>query len=182
MSEALDPHVQLVITAPAKYGADLAEYAECRTTLGILTQLFVSAQKRVVVAAPFLQEGAGLSGGSLRETLAATLHRGVDVDVVSTRRGLGTLASFLRQDYSGRLRLFRPEGEDEDRKRLGSHAKFCISDQENAYIGSANLTGPGLNENLEIGVMVRGEVAHQLERFWRHAVEIGLFKLYEPFK
>jgi len=181
MPSELDPQVQLVITAPRKYGVDLAAYAECRTTLGILTELFVSAKKKVVVAAPFLQEGAGLSGGALKDTLAATLRRGVDVDVVSTRRGLGTLASFQRQKYPGRLRFLRPEGEDEDRKRLGSHAKFCISDRENAYIGSANLTGPGLNENLEIGVMVRGEVAHQLERFWRHAVEIGLFELHEPF-
>ncbi len=181
MPDSLDPQVQLVITTPAKYGADLAEYAECRTTLGILTQLFVSARKRVVVAAPFLQEGAGLSGGALKDTFAATLRRGVDVDVVSTRHGLETLTAFSRQDYPGRLRLFRPEGEDEDRKRLGSHAKFCISDRENAYIGSANLTGPGLNENLEIGVMVSGEVAHQLERFWQHAVEIGLFELHEPF-
>lgn len=181
MPDSLDPQVQLVITAPAKYGTALAEDAECRTTLGILTQLFVSAQKRVVVAAPFLQERAGLSGGALKDTLVATLRRGVDVDVLSTRRGLATLTAFSRQCYPGRLRLFRPEGEDEDRKRLGSHAKFCISDRENAYIGSANLTGPGLDENLEIGVMVRGEVAHQLERFWRHAVEIGLFELYETF-
>ncbi len=179
MSDALDPHVQLVITAPSKYGADLAEYAECRTTLGILTQLFVSAKERVVVAAPFLQVGAGLSSGALRETLDATLSRGVDVDVVSTRRGLETLASQGQDDYPGRLRLFRSEGEDPGRKRLGSHAKFCISDRDSAYIGSANLTEPGLGENLEIGVLVRGDVARQLERFWQYAVHIGLFSLVE---
>jgi phosphatidylserine/phosphatidylglycerophosphate/cardiolipin synthase-like enzyme len=175
MSDALDPQVQLVITAPAKYGADLAEYAECRTTLGILTQLFVSAKKRVVVAAPFLQDGAGLSGGSLKETLDATLNRGVNVDVLSTRHGLKTLASYARQDHPGRLRLYRPEGENSGNRRLGSHAKFCISDQDSAYIGSANLTGPGLGENLEMGVMVNGEVAQQLERFWLYALDIGLF-------
>lgn len=175
MSNAPDPQVQLVITAPMKYGADLAERVECRTTLGVLTQLFVSANKKVIVAAPYLQEGAGLSGGSLRDTLDATLRKGVDVDVLSTRRGLDSLATFHGQDYPGRLRTFRPEGENEDKKRLGSHAKFCISDQDSAYIGSANLTEPGLGRNLEIGVMVKGEVALQLARFWRYAVEIGLF-------
>ena len=164
MPDALDPQVQLVITAPAKYGADLAEYAECRTTLGILTQLFVSTKKRVV-AAPFLQEGAGLSGGSLKETLDATLSRGVNVDVLSTRHGLKTLASYARRGHPGRLRLYRPEGGDSDNRRLGSHAKFCISDRDSAYIGSANLTGPGLGENFEMGVVVNGEVAQQLERF-----------------
>ncbi len=173
----LDPTVQLVITAPQKYGMDLAAYAECRTTLGILTQLFAHAKNKVVVAAPFLQQGAGLSGGPLRTTLDATLRRGIDVDVASTSRGLETLAALPGEwkAYPGRLRLFRPEGEDEERRRLGSHAKFCISDRDSAYVGSANLTGPGLDGNLEIGVMVRGEVAQQLERFWRHAVEIGLF-------
>jgi len=175
MQEDLDPQVQLVITAPAKYGADLAAYAECRTTLGILTQLFVSAKKKVIVAAPFLQEGAGLSGGSLKQTLDATLRRGVDVNVLSTRRSLETLASHEQRHYPGKLNLYYPEGEDPDKRRLGSHAKFCISDWDSAYIGSANLTGPGLDENVEIGVMVRGEVARQLERFWQYAVDIGLF-------
>jgi phosphatidylserine/phosphatidylglycerophosphate/cardiolipin synthase-like enzyme len=180
MPGELDPQVQLVITAPAKYGAELAAYTKSRTTLGILTQLFVSAKTKVVVAAPFLQEGAGLSGGALKQTLDATLRKGVHVDVVSTSRGLDTLAPFTKESYPGRLRLFRSEGEDADKKRLGSHAKFCISDRDNAYIGSANLTRPGLGENLEIGVLVRGEVARQLERFWSYAVKIGLFVPYEP--
>lgn len=170
---------RLVITTPPKYGVALAEHTECRTTLGVLTQLFASAERRVVIAAPFLQAGSGLSGGPLKLTLDATLRRGIHVDVVSTRRGLGTLSGVSdlseARGYPGRLRLFRAVGEDEDRRRLGSHAKFCISDHHSAYIGSANLTAPGLDENLEIGVMVRGEVAHQLERFWQHAVEIGLF-------
>jgi phosphatidylserine/phosphatidylglycerophosphate/cardiolipin synthase-like enzyme len=73
-----------------------------------------------------------------------------------------------------------PEGEDPDKRRLGSHAKFCIPDWDSAYIGSANLTSPGLGENVEIGVMVRGEVARQLERFWQYAVDIGLCIPYEP--
>ncbi len=175
MLDAFDAQVQLVVTVPTKYGAALAEHARARTTLGVLTQLFVSAQEKVVVAAPFFQEGAGLSGGSLKETLDATLRKGVDVDVVSTYRGLETLTSYKQSNYPGRLRMFRPEGEDPSKRRLGSHAKFCISDQSSAYIGSANLTGPGLNENLEIGVLVRGDVALQLERFWQHAIKIGLF-------
>lgn len=90
MANTPDAEARLVITTPPKYGMALAEYTECRTTLGVLTQLFASAEKRVVIAAPFLQEGAGLSGGPLKTTLDATLRRGVHVDVVSTRRGLVT--------------------------------------------------------------------------------------------
>jgi phosphatidylserine/phosphatidylglycerophosphate/cardiolipin synthase-like enzyme len=180
MVSGTDAQTQLVITTPRRYGVDLAEYAGCRTTLGVLTELFVKAKNKVVVAAPFLQEGAGLSGGPLRSSLDAALKKGVDVDVVSTKRGLETLAAAYRQSRTpGRLRFFRPEGEDESRRRLGSHAKFCISDQTRAYIGSANLTGPGLNENLEIGVMISGDAALQLERFWQHALDIGLFVSFE---
>jgi phosphatidylserine/phosphatidylglycerophosphate/cardiolipin synthase-like enzyme len=181
MANDFDPKVQLVITTPPKYGIDLAAYAECRTTLGILTELFAHARKRVVIAAPFLQQGAGLSEGALKTTLEATLQRGIHVDVASTHRGLETLAGLPNEwrDYPGKLRLFHSEGENTERRRLGSHAKFCISDQDSAYIGSANLTGPGLDENLELGVIVRGEVAQQLARFWQHAVSVGLFMAVE---
>lgn len=181
-----EAQAQLVITAPEKHGVDLAEETKCRTTRGVITQLFAQAEKKVVISAPFLQTGTGLSGGSLKTSLDSALGRGVDVDVVSTRRGLKTLSDFPSPPSSGqyvklgRLRLFCPEGEDEQKKRLGSHAKFCISDSKSAYIGSANLTSPGLEGNLEIGVMVKGEVAEQLQRFWRHALEIGLFVPFEP--
>lgn len=176
-----EPQAQLVITAPMTHGVDLAEETQCRTTRGVLTQLFAQAEKKVVISAPFLQPGAGLAGGSLKTSLDSALSRGVNVDVVSTRRGLKTLsdlpspASSKNYAEPGRLRLFRPEGEDAQKNRLGSHAKFCISDSKSAYIGSANLTAPGLEGNLEIGVMVRGDVAEQLQKFWTHALEIGLF-------
>jgi phosphatidylserine/phosphatidylglycerophosphate/cardiolipin synthase-like enzyme len=59
--------------------------------------------------------------------------------------------------------------------RLGSHAKFCVADGRRAYVGSANLTGPGLSEHLEIGLLVHGKVAKQIEELWLYSVEIGMF-------
>jgi len=50
-----------------------------------------------------------------------------------------------------------------------------VADGESAYIGSANLTGPGLSGQLELGVLVHGEIARQIEQFWDYAVENGLF-------
>ena len=38
---------------------------------------------------------------------------------------------------------------------------------EHAYVGSANLTMPGLNEHFEIGLLVHGEVARQIWGFWK---------------
>jgi phosphatidylserine/phosphatidylglycerophosphate/cardiolipin synthase-like enzyme len=73
------------------------------------------------------------------------------------------------------LRLFRPAVNVEDEERLGSHAKFCVADGQSAYIGSANLTGPGLSEHLEIGLLVKDQTAKQIEEMWHYSIEIGLF-------
>jgi len=44
-----------------------------------------------------------------------------------------------------------------------------------AYVGSANLTGPGLSDHLELGLLVHGQVAKQIEEMWQYSIEIGLF-------
>ncbi|HLG64920.1 MAG TPA: phospholipase D family protein [Ktedonosporobacter sp.] len=168
--------VELVITAPEPYGLALAYQMRCRTTLGVLTLLMAQAQRYVVIAAPFLQAGHGLSEGPLADALRAALRRGVNIAIVSTRQGLQTLnIADLRKDVRGRLRLFQHQANKEDDQNLGSHAKFCLVDGEHAYVGSANLTGPGLSKHFEMGLLVHGKVARQIAEFWDYAVEIGLF-------
>ena len=170
------PDVELVITAPEPYGAALAYRTRCRTTLGVLTQLLAQAQKYVVFAAPFLQSGYGLSDGPLAEAMRSALQRGVNVDVVSTAQGLKTLnATRLQRDAQGLLRLFQHYANIEDERNIGSHAKFCIVDETWAYVGSANLTGPGLSRHLEMGLLVQGDVARKIYECWTYSLEIGLF-------
>src|SRR5205823_14324867 len=79
---------ELVITAPPPFGAALAHRTGCRITLGVLTQLIAEAKTRVVIAAPYLQPGYGLSGGPMAAALDAAAHRGVHFDIVSTGRSL----------------------------------------------------------------------------------------------
>lgn len=170
------PSVELVITPPEPFGAALADRMGCRITLGALTQLIAQSQKHIVISAPYLQYGYGLSSGPMAVALRAALLRGVNVDVVSIKRSLETVdVETLRQGASGTLRLFRPSANVVDEMRLGSHAKFCVVDGRRAYVGSANLTGPGLSEHLEVGLLVHGEVAKQIEELWIYSVEIGLF-------
>jgi hypothetical protein len=83
--------------------------------------------------------------------------------------------TWLSQNAQGHLRLFQPKENMEDAQRLGSHAKFCVADGLSAYVGSANLTAPGLGRHLEMGLLVQGEVARQIEDFWIYALEIELF-------
>jgi len=170
------PQAELVITGPGDVGPALAYRTRCRTTLGALTQILVEAESRVVIAAPYLQVGHGLSAGPMEEALRASLDRGVSVDVVSTGRSLATIdAAALRRGARGVLRFFRPLANLQDEERLGSHAKFCLADGAVAYVGSANLTGPGLSEHVELGLLVRGDIARQIWNFWEYCVQMGLF-------
>ncbi len=174
--QSTSPQVEFVITAPEPYGAQLAYRARARMTLGVLTQLVSQAQQSLVIVAPFLQSAEALDRGPLAEALQSALRRGVAVDVVSTGICLRSLdISSLRAITQGRLRFFQPLANVEDEQRLGSHAKFCIADGKDAYIGSANLTSAGLSGNLEMGLLVHGELARQVEQFWQYLLEIGFF-------
>lgn len=167
---------ELVITAPETISAPLAYAARCRQTIGVLTELIATANQRVVIAAPFLQPGAGLSSGVLSAALVSALRRGVLVDLVSTGQSLLTIdADQLRKVTGGRLRLFRPVVNVLDEKVLGSHAKFCVADGSAAYVGSANLTGPALFGQLEMGILMRGPLARQVEEFWNLCLQVGIF-------
>lgn len=166
----------LVITPAGHVGASLGAETNCRLTIGVLVELFAGAKRRIVIAAPFMQPGHGLSGGILREAFTGSLRRGVCVEIASTAHGLGSLSL---DGLPGGLRklvtCYTPMIPRESNQQLGSHAKFCVADGCHAYIGSANLTGPGLGEQIEIGVLVHGPVASQLEGFWRYAVTSGLY-------
>lgn len=167
---------ELVITIPASYGSELTYLTRTRTTLGALTQLFVEAQRYIVIAAPFLQHGQGLDDGPLAISLRTALSRGVEVNLVSTEQGLSNVnIGVLRASCGGHLRLFQPRANRNDPTRLGSHAKFCLVDGVHAYVGSANLTGPGLSEHLEMGLLVHGDTAQHIAAFWKTTVQMGIF-------
>lgn len=176
MSSHTEPLAELVITPPGVYGPAFAERFLFRMTFGVLIQLVVKAQRHIIVSAPFLQQGYGLSAGSLAEAVQAALQRGVDVDVMSTGQGLQSINhNWLTHQARGTLRLFRPAANISNKNELGSHAKFCVSDGQSAYIGSANLTDPAMTRHLELGLLVNGHIAKQVEEMWRYSLEVGIF-------
>lgn len=166
----------LVITPAGHVGASLGAETNCRLTLGVLVELFAGARHKVVIAAPFMQPGHGLSGGVLREAFIGALSRGVRVEVTSTPHGLRSLSlQSLSPKHRALVTCYTPAIPSDSNQQLGSHAKFCVADGTDAYIGSANLTGPGLAEQIEMGVLVHGPVAGQLDAFWQHAVATELY-------
>jgi hypothetical protein len=52
-----------------------------------------------------------------------------------------------------------------------------LADETEAYIGSANFTGPGLESQLEMGLLVHGVIAQQVREFWRLACQSGFVQL-----
>ena len=168
--------VEFVITVPEPFGAELAYKTRARTTLGVLTQLIAGARQKIVLAAPFIQVERSLIDGPLAEALQAALLRGVQIDIVSTGQSLQSLrrVDWLNSFYQN-VRLFQPETNVDQERQLGSHAKFCLADETEVYVGSANLTGPGLYENLEMGFLVHGKHAKQIADFWNFLVEKGFW-------
>jgi len=176
MSSGSSYPVELVITAPEPPGAFLAYKTRCRTTLGVLSQLLTESKNRVLIGAPFIQPGYGLSDGVLFAAMESALRRGVSVDILSSAISLGHVdRDRLLCGATGNLQLYRPSDTLTVDQRLGSHAKFCVADGTTAYVGSANLTGPGLSSQLELGLLVHGDIAQQIEEFWDYIIEAGIF-------
>ena len=167
----MDESIEFVITVPEPFGIELAYKTRARTTLGVLIQLIANARQKIVLGAPFIQAERSFSG-PLVEALQSGLRRGVQIDIVSTAQSLRALrrVDWLNSSHSN-IHFFQPKTNIEQEQRLGSHAKFCIADETAAYVGSANLTGPGLTENLEMGFLVHGKQAKQVADFWNFLVD-----------
>lgn len=169
-------NVQLVITVAEPDGIRIAHEVGARTTLGVLTTLVAQAERSLILAAPFIQAGAALNQEPLASALVSALQRGVTVDIASTRESLDTLdRPRLCSQAKTYIRFFQPVLNYEDATKLGLHAKFCVADAQRAYVGSANLTKPGLQQHFEMGVLVEGGIASQIEKLWRYLIENGFF-------
>jgi phosphatidylserine/phosphatidylglycerophosphate/cardiolipin synthase-like enzyme len=164
---------ELVITAPAGITPVLAQRTKSRITLGVLARLVAEAQHEVILGSPYAAAKM-LSDGPLAHSLQTALRRGVDVHWMSTPIAIKALN--LKLDGPGRLTSYQPnEGLLEDPTAIGSHAKFLVADATHAYVGSANFTGRGLGDQLEMGVLVHGPAARQVAVFWHYVVQTGLF-------
>jgi phosphatidylserine/phosphatidylglycerophosphate/cardiolipin synthase-like enzyme len=173
--------IELVITPPEPFGAQLAHDFNARTTLGVLIQLVAQAKVHILIASPFFQTSENQSKNPFSDSLKHALNRNVTLDIITTGPGIETFksgwSSFLGDS---RINLFRPLPNMEDERFLGSHAKVFVADSIHAYVGSANLTNPGLTSNLEMGVLVHGITAAKVASFWEYLIDRG-FLVKVPF-
>lgn len=170
------PEVEFAITAPEDLGPNVAFTTRARTTLGAITTVVATSFRRLVLSAPFIQPNEVLNAEPLSSAISAALERGVQVEIASTLQGLHSIQlAHFGLEYEQQLKLYVSQSSLNSPRQLGSHAKFCVNDQLLAYLGSANLTGPGLSGHLEMGVLVKGYVAKQTMQFWDFLLERQFF-------
>lgn len=166
---------EFVITIPSICPPALAQKFRARITLGVIIQLIANSEEFVIIGAPFIQKAISEDNHDFVNALKSALKRGIRLHIVSTGIGLEGFITSLCDENESNIHLFQPKRNIENTNQIGSHAKFCIADGKHAYIGSANLTDPGLFSNLEMGILVHGKIASQIYEFWNYLVETGFF-------
>jgi phosphatidylserine/phosphatidylglycerophosphate/cardiolipin synthase-like enzyme len=130
-----------------------------RLTRAVLVDVIRSATERLTVVS-----FAAYRVALVLDELAAATARGVDVrlvletseasggrlavDAATAFASLGAAVSFWV--WPAEQRPVLPAG------TAALHAKAAIADDHTALVTSANLTGHGMNENMELGLLVRG--------------------------
>jgi len=165
---------RIVWTLPEKYSAAVtlgASYLEA------ILEVISQAQNELLMVSPFIQK-QGIRCLSI--ALIQALSRGIRLTIITHD------ADNLASDQSLAIEEIRREAD-----RLGGwltvytaavpeesllHAKIVVADQQRVIVGSANLTGPGLESNLEAGVVLGHIHAGEVVQFIRRLIDIGLVR------
>jgi phosphatidylserine/phosphatidylglycerophosphate/cardiolipin synthase-like enzyme len=139
-----------------------------------ILSLFTGATRRIVVMTPFLDR----PGAVILKSLLQRVHEGIEISLVLRNLdrpdrddypiGYPLISDWLREygvsvfNYS--LRHI-PGGPVET-----FHAKLVLADDSRAYVGSANMTGSSFENSVELGVLLSGGAARQLEHFVRAVI------------
>lgn len=136
------------------------------TTDSAFKRIISSAERMIRISSPFLQKNVANEAGipDLEKIILMAYQRGCKFVILSrevySKRApdLGWLIELTRKNgFSEKLEIF-----DYHKSKNGStvdsstHAKLIISDEEMAYIGSAELRLNSLYKNFEVGVLLKG--------------------------
>ena len=118
------------------------------------------------------------------ERLGELSSQGVTVEFIVDQRYSGynkaegeghSIREIQSQWPTGRRRPTIWSWSDDDKPGSKLHAKVVIVDGRDLLITSANLSGAGLADNLELGVRLRGEVAAQCAEHFNGLIRSGFF-------
>jgi len=155
-----EQRIETVWTGPTTKAVPL------RQTLGVLLQVVKASRERLVVVS-----FAAYKVAKVVEALLAASDNGVKIAVVIDE---GTDAANAFTALAGVAELYcwpaagtvLPNG-----ATVRMHVKAAVADDHTALVGSANLTGQALNENMELGLLVEGgEVPRRLDAHFRSLI------------
>jgi len=137
-----------------------------RQTLGVLIQVIRAARERLLIVS-----FAAYKIADVVEALHEAASRGVAIAVVvdeQTDAGkafakLSTDASLYCWPDAGKLLA--------NGAKIRMHVKAAVADDHTALVGSANLTGQALSENMELGLLVEGgDTPRRLDAHFRRLI------------
>lgn len=163
----VDPVCTLPSRDPSFQSMDPVDFGMQQITTRLLS-ICRNATEELVLTSPFL-EVDGMEW--LLPGLEGALERGVDITLVSRELRQGQpnhdavreLFS-ISQEKPGTLRVYDyyEPSESGQAPEYTLHSKVLVADRTTAYIGSANFTKYGFQENLEVGVVVESEAVKSL--------------------
>jgi len=173
-----DEDAELVWTGPD------AGHPTARRTQPVLNELLEWASRRVTIIGYSLFLG-GPATRDLLGRLGELSTRGVNIEFIVDRRysgwdGAGAAGHSVREIQEhwpkGRRRPVIRSWASHDNASAKLHAKVVIVDSRDLLVTSANLTGAGLGDNLELGVRLRGKVAADCSAHFDSLVTAGFFE------
>ena len=170
--------VDLVWTGPT------TSWVPVRQTSAVLLEVIGAARRRLTILS-----FAAYRVDSVLVALQAAADRGVEVRLVleteaDSAGGLTLDARHTFDALGNQVQFWVWPGE----QRVTStgahgvlHAKAAVADEDLALVSSANLTGRGLDGNVEMGLLIRGgAVVIQLTRHLQALMSAGVFVVVEP--
>jgi len=170
-----ETNVSLVFTVPAFLAAAFDTFTSttpgvrAERTAAVVSEVAAAARSSLTIAAPYL---ATVAVGALVPAASQVLSAGGVVTVIT--RALSprspepaeaniTAVEALRDAAAGRPGRLRVCSWEEE--GLGVHLKAVIANDADAYLGSANLTGPGQLGHAEAGVRLPPRLARPLAQW-----------------
>jgi phosphatidylserine/phosphatidylglycerophosphate/cardiolipin synthase-like enzyme len=141
-----------------------------RSTLSVLLELIDTAQHEIVIVGYALTEGAS----EVFAHLGAARQRGVRVVIIGNQ--LEQRLELIRTSWPDSQQMpelyTRPVSPDDPQSAL--HAKLAVADKQRMLVTSANLTYHGLSGNVEVGVLVEGNVAAEAVQLINRLIAEGV--------
>lgn len=171
------PRAELVWTGPQ------SGHPTARRTFQVMNEMLKRPTEQVLIVGYSLFLKGDLARDFI-EKLSRISSSGVDVSFVVDRRYAGwgphgaeghSVREIFETWPKGMRRPSVHSWKSDEDEGAKLHAKLLLVDDRDLLVTSANLTGGGLDTNLELGVRIQGEVARNCGEHFRKLKAAGFF-------